>query len=276
MPAKSIRGRGARSIGRRRAARAADDPAAVEQPPKPATACGVARDYVKSRSERLSRDMELLWFGRAGRPLVLFPTSCARFFQAEDFGLVEALRPKIEAGELQAVCVDGVDEESWYNASVHPSVRRARHEQYDAYLHDELLPYVRRRSGRADLALFGASFGAYHAVNLACRYPDEIGKAIAFSGLYDIHRFLDGHWDDGCYFQCPTAYVPNMDESWVRRLSRVAFVVATGEHDSLVADNRGFAEILSNKGIPVHAEIWPGVFGHDWCFWQEHLPRFVP
>jgi esterase/lipase superfamily enzyme len=234
------------------------------------------REYLKGRSERLSRDMELLWFGHSGRPLVLFPTSGGRFHQVEDFGLVAALRPKIERGELQAVCADSVDLESWYNESVHPIVRRARHEQYDAYLRDELLPLVRRRSGRADVALFGASFGAYHAVNYACRYPDEIAKVIAFSGLYDIHRFLGGHWDEGCYFHCPTAYVPNMDEGWSRRLARVGFVVATGEHDSLVQFNREFAAILAGKGVPVHQEIWPGVFGHDWNFWREHLPRFVP
>ena len=234
------------------------------------------REYLRGRSERLGRDMEALWFGHAGRPLILFPTSAGRFYQCEDFGLVGALQPKIEAGELQALCVDSVDAESWYAEGAPPAARRARHEPYDAYLHDEVLPYVRRRAGRPDVALFGASFGAYHAMNFACRYPDEIAKAIAFSGLYDIHRFLSGHWDEGAYFHCPTAYVPNMDEGWVRRLSRVQFVVATGEHDSLVQANREFAGILAAKGIPVHAEIWPGVFGHDWNFWRDNLPRFVP
>ncbi len=234
------------------------------------------REYIKMESARLGRTMELLWFGHAGRPVIMFPTSVGRFYQVEDFGIIGGIAGLIDAGVVQAVCVDSVDAESWYNTGAHPSVRARRHEQYDAYLHDELLPFIRHRAGRGDVATFGASFGAYHAINFACRYPDEVTKAIAFSGLYDVHRFLDGYWDDACYFHCPTAFLPNMDDALCRRMSRVAFVIATGEHDSLVAANRDLAGILGAKGIPVHCEIWPGVFGHDWPWWIENLPRFLP
>jgi esterase/lipase superfamily enzyme len=234
------------------------------------------RDYLKADSRCLGRPMELLWFGHAGRPLLVFPTSLGRFYQNEDFGLLQGLQPKIEAGEIQVVCADAVDEESWYNRGLSPGARCRRHEQYDAYLHDELLPFIRTRSGRSDLAVFGASFGGYHAMNLACRYPGEVVKAISFSGLYDIHRYLDGYWDDCCYFHCPTAFVPNMDDGMSGRFTGTSFVVATGEHDSLVNENRDFASLLARKGIPVHCEIWPGVFGHDWPWWIQHLPRFLP
>ena len=37
-----------------------------------------------------------------------------------------------------------------------------------------------------------------------------------------------------CYFNCPTAYIPNMDGEWVGKLSRVDWVIATGEHDTIV------------------------------------------
>lgn len=234
------------------------------------------REYIKADSRSLGRPMEALWFGRAGRPVLMFPTSMGRFYQNEDFGLIRGLAGKIDTGEIQVICPDSVDEESWYNRGVPPGVRCHRHEQYDAYLRQELLPLIRTRSGRSDLAVFGASFGAYHAMNFACRYPDEVSKAIAFSGLYDIHRFLDGYWDDRCYFHCPTAFVANMDWGVSRRLAGNSFIVATGEHDSLVNENREFATLLARKGIPVHCEIWPGVFGHDWPWWIHHLPRFLP
>jgi esterase/lipase superfamily enzyme len=236
----------------------------------------VQRDYVHWESPRLRRKMEILWFGRAGMPLVVFPTSNARFYQNEDFGLIGALADRVEAGAVQLVCVDSVDEESWYNAGAHPRGRVRRHDEYDGYLRHEIVPYIVARAARADLGVYGASFGAYHAINFACRYPDVVRLAVAFSGVYDVHRFLDGYWDDACYFHCPTAYVANLDAEWCRRLSAVRFVVATGEHDSLVEANRSFIELLSRKGIPVHGEIWPGVFGHDWPFWKEHLRRFLP
>ena len=53
-------------------------------------------------------------------------------------------------------------------------------------------------------------------------------------------------------------------------------MVATGEHDSLVQENRDWIALLQRKGARVHGEIWPGVFGHDWPWWIHHLPRFLP
>jgi esterase/lipase superfamily enzyme len=199
-----------------------------------------------------------------------------RFYQNEDFGLVQAVADKVDSGEIQIVCVDSIDEESWYNKSAHPADRVRRHEQYNRYLRHEMIPYVQHRSNRSDLAVTGASFGAFHAANLAARYPELVRKAILFSGIYDIHRFLDGYWDDNCYFHCPTAFIPHMDENWSQRLAQVEWIIATGEHDSLVDNNRRFSEILSSKSIPNHTEIWPGVFGHDWPWWRENLRRFLP
>lgn len=233
------------------------------------------RDYVKWSSPSLGRQMELLWFGKFGRPVILFPTSGGRFHENEDHGLAASLADKVDAGEIQLVLVDTVNEESWYNTSVHPAVRAARHVQYDSYLRNELVPYVFERAQRGDLAVYGASFGAYHAANFAGRHPDVVSRAICFSGIYDIHRFVDGYWDDNCYFNCPTAYIPNMSGEWAGRLGRIGWVIATGEHDSLVRENREFSEILWAKGIGNHLEIWPGVFGHDWPWWRENLRRFV-
>ncbi len=81
------------------------------------------REYHKGYSSELHRDMEPLVFGHAGTPLLVFPTSMGRFFEYEDRGMIGALAPKIDAGELQIFCVDAVDSESWYNKGVHPRVR---------------------------------------------------------------------------------------------------------------------------------------------------------
>ena len=49
------------------------------------------REYHKRYSTRLGREMELLVFGAAGLPVLVFPTSCGRFFDFEDRGMVAAL-----------------------------------------------------------------------------------------------------------------------------------------------------------------------------------------
>jgi esterase/lipase superfamily enzyme len=233
------------------------------------------RDYVRWRSSSLGRDMELLWFGKFGRPVMLFPTSAGRYYENEDRGLTDSLADKVDRGEIQLVLVDTVNDESWYDKSFHPAVRVARHVQYDSYLRHELVPYIYNRAQRGDLVVYGASFGAYHASNFATRYPDVVSRAICFSGIYDIHSFLDGYWNDDCYFHCPVANIPNMDHEWAGKVSRVEWVIATGEHDTLVEKNREFAEILWSKGIPNLLDIWPGAFGHDWSWWWENLRRYV-
>jgi esterase/lipase superfamily enzyme len=233
------------------------------------------REYVQWWSPSLDRQMEFLWFGKFGRPVMLFPTSSGRFHENEDFGLAGSVADKVDAGEIQLILVDTVNNESWYNKGVHPAVRAARHAQYDAYLRHEMVPYIFNRAQRGDLVVYGASFGAYHASNFAARYPDVVSRAICFSGVYDIHSFLDGYWDENCYFHCPTAYIPNMTGDWAAKLSRVGWVIATGEHDSLAQQNRDFSNLLWSKGISNHSEFWGGQFGHDWPWWREHLRRFV-
>ena len=233
------------------------------------------REYGNWWSPSLGRTMEFLWFGKFGRPVMLFPTSAGRFFENEDFGLTTSLADKVDNGEIQLFLVDTVNNESWYNKSVHPAVRAARHVQYDNYLRHEVVPYIFNRAQRGDLVVYGASFGAYHASNFAARYPDVVSRAICFSGVFDTYSFLDGYWDDNCYFHCPTAYIPNLDADWVGRLARTGWVIATGEYDSIVQKTRDFSNLLSWKGIPNHGEIWQGAFGHDWPWWREHLRRFV-
>ncbi|HWE63584.1 MAG TPA: esterase, partial [Chloroflexota bacterium] len=69
------------------------------------------REYQHWHSPVLNREMELLVFGRGGAAVLVFPTSMGRFYQYEDFGMVEALRHHIEQGWIQLFCVDSVDME---------------------------------------------------------------------------------------------------------------------------------------------------------------------
>ncbi|MGE5190219.1 MAG: alpha/beta hydrolase-fold protein, partial [Gemmatimonadota bacterium] len=100
-------------------------------------------EYEKRRSRCLDRDMELKIYGRSGKPAVVFPSAGGRFFEYEDFGMVDACRPAIDAGKLVLFTVDSVDRESWMNEGAHPADRARRHNDYDRYIVDEVVPYVR-------------------------------------------------------------------------------------------------------------------------------------
>jgi len=137
------------------------------------------REYHKSYSRELHRDMELLTFGSGGQPVLIFPTSMGRFFDYENRGMVGAIAPKIDSGQLQLFCLDSVDSESWYNKAVQPRERVRRHIAYERYLINELLPWIRSRNQSAGLGVAGCSFGGYHSVNFALRHPDLVSHCVS-------------------------------------------------------------------------------------------------
>jgi esterase/lipase superfamily enzyme len=147
------------------------------------------REYHKWWSWRLDRDMELLVFGHGGVPIVVFPSSQGRFFEFEDRGLIGAVAHKIDSGEIQLYCLDSVDAESWYNRDVPPRWRIARHVQYENYIMEEVLPFIRLRNFDPHLVSVGCSFGGYHAVNVALRHPDRFTGFLSMSGAFDLEQF---------------------------------------------------------------------------------------
>ena len=150
------------------------------------------REYHKWFSPSLGRDMELLIFGHAGYPAVVFPTSCGRFYEFEDRHMVSTVQDKLEHGHLQLFCVDSVDSESWYNRDVPPRWRIARQVQYEQYIMNEVVPLVRQQNQYSGLGAIGTSFGGYHALNSALRHPDIFTAMLSMSGSFDPSNFLRG------------------------------------------------------------------------------------
>lgn len=233
------------------------------------------REYLRGYSRQLARDMEVLVFGHAGIPLLVFPTSMGRFFDYEDRGMIRALAPKIERGELQLFCVDSVDSESWYNKGVHPRERVMRHLRYERYLLHELLPYLRSRNQSVQLVLTGCSFGGFHALNFSFKHPDVATQCVSMGGAFDVHQFLDGYYDDDCYFNCPPDYMANLSDDWfLSRCRQMRIVLATGEWDMCLEQNVKMSHILNTKGIPHWLDVWGDHAEHDWPWWQRMAVKY--
>jgi esterase/lipase superfamily enzyme len=219
--------------------------------------------------------MEMLVFGHSGKPLVVFPTSMGRFFDYENRGMIDVVRGKYENGVIQAFCVDSVDAESWYNKAVHPAQRAARQVQYDQYLVDEVVPFVHARNVTPRVAVTGCSFGGYHSVNFAMRHPDLVSDCVSMGGAFDIHQFLNGYYDDNCYYNCPPDFLPNLSDAWfLDRIRHMRIVLATGETDICLEENRRLSGILSAKNIPHYLDVWGDGAGHDWPWWERMVEKF--
>lgn len=234
------------------------------------------REYHRWYSHHLGRDMELLVFGHAGTPMLVFPTSMGSFFEYEDRGVVGALAEKLRHGVLQLYCVSSVDPESWYNRGVHPRHRIERSLAYEQYLLNDVAPLVRQKNQHWGMGVTGCSFGAYHALIFALRHPDIVTSCVTIGGAYDIHQFLDGYYDQDCYFLCPPDFLPNLSDPWfLDRYRRHKWVLVTGEHDICRGENERMSHLLSAKHIPHSLHVWAGSW-HDWPWWQKMAEAYLP
>jgi esterase/lipase superfamily enzyme len=233
------------------------------------------REYLKWHSPALGRDMELLVFGHGGTPYLVFPTSMGRFFDYEGRGMIDAVHEKYERGEIQAFCVDSVDVESWYNKWVNPRERVLRHGRYERYLLDEVVPMIRQRN-TAPLGVTGCSFGGFHSVNFAFRHPELTAHCVSMGGAFDTKQFLDGYYDEDCYYNCPMDFVAGASDAHQLDLfGRMRIVLGTGETDICLDENRRLSGILSSKGVPHWLDVWGDGTGHDWPWWQAMARKFL-
>jgi esterase/lipase superfamily enzyme len=181
----------------------------------------------------------------------------------------------VESGALQYFCVDSVDSESWYNKQVAPRRRIERHLEYEQYLVQEVLPFIRARNQSPQLAVTGCSFGGFHAMNFALRHPDLVTHCFPMGAAYDIKQFLDGYYDQECYFNCPPDFLPNLQDPWyLDRYRKNWYLLATGEHDFCWNENERLAAIMRTKGVNHRLDVWRDGAGHDWPWWQKMAQEY--
>jgi esterase/lipase superfamily enzyme len=240
------------------------------------------REYHKWYSQSLQRNMELLVFGHGGRAVLFFPTRMARFYDYENWGVVEALKHRIDAGELQLFCVDSVDAESFYNQWVHPSVRIKRHIQYESYILNEVLKLMRSKNAGNYFEVAGCSMGAYHALNIAMKHPQVFKKVVCMSGRYDLTKTIldfrdlfDGYHNEDIYFNTPRQYMANMHEgNTLNAIRNMEIIIAVGQIDPFMPGNKEFSELLWDKGIWHQLHIWDN-YAHRPRYWQKMVQLYL-
>ncbi|HET7536389.1 MAG TPA: alpha/beta hydrolase-fold protein [Candidatus Didemnitutus sp.] len=231
--------------------------------------------YVRWHTSHLNRDFEMLVFGHAGYPVILFPTSLGRYYQAKDFGLIGSVTSLLNDGKVKIYCPDGIDEQSWYNKSIAPADRVKTHMAYEKVILNEVVPRAQQETGRQRICVAGASFGGYHAVNFALRHPDLAGYCMSLSGSFDIRSFVDGYYDDNVYFNNPVDYLPQLTDAWfLSHIRRMGIVLGTGDRDNCRDRNLHLSSLLNAKGFPhfLDDRKW---CGHDWNYWRDMLPPYL-
>jgi esterase/lipase superfamily enzyme len=242
--------------------------------------------YMKHWSSHLNRDMEFKVYGHAGRPVMFVPCQGGRFFDFENFQMVDHWAQWIEEGRCTVYSIDCIDNETYANFGADYRWRIEQHERWYNYVIEELVPYIRHLSGERNgydqgIMTFGCSMGAMHAANLFFRRPDLFNAVFAISGLYDSGEYFGNYMDEILYRNTPVEYLRNMpDDHYYKGMyndRQMLFVVGQGAWEDVLLDStRRLEDVMRNKGIHAQVDYWGYDVDHDWPWWYKMVAHYAP
>lgn len=242
--------------------------------------------YTKWFSPALGREMEMKAYGHAGRPVLFIPCQDGRFFDFENFHMTDAWAPWIESGRAMVFSIDTMDRETWSDKAGDPHERIRRHEQWMAYITQEVVPEIRRVvnerndwDGYPGIIAFGCSLGATHAANLFFRFPELFDGMLALSGIYTASYGFGDSMDELVYQNSPVDYLAGMpaDHPYIERYNRNRGIICVGHGAwEIPWSTERVQAICQEKGINIWVDHWGTDCAHDWDWWYKQVSYFVP
>lgn len=236
------------------------------------------REYRTIPSQTLGHPMEILVFGHAGKPMMVFPSQEGRFFDYENFGMPETLSQFIEEGKLQLYCIDSIDHESWFNKNASHEDKARRALDYEKIVIEDVVPHILADGHEgAGIIAHGCSFGAFHTANFIMKYPEIFDSGIALSGCYDIRFALDGFMNDDVYAGNPLSYSETLSEDTIKKLQNDLLIICSGQGpwEEWTGEAIQLAKNLRYSGVPVFLDLWGDDVAHDWPWWKKQIVYFV-
>ena len=229
-------------------------------------------------SPALQKEMPVAVYGHYGYAVLMIPTAAADYLEYERFELINSLQPMMDEGRFKLFSVNSINTESWMNKEMEGAHKAIRQNQFNQYIFEEVIPFIRSHtSPETPIFTSGASFGAFHSMNLFLKRPDLLNGVIAMSGVYDLMEYTDGFYDDQVYFNSPIHFIPNLsDHETLEKIRKGKIIIATGSGSYEDPEaNRRFSVVLNSKSIPHQLEIWGQDIHHDWTTWRKMLPELL-
>lgn len=238
------------------------------------------RSHDLIRSPSLGRDVHLWSFGDFGPPLLVFPSAAGFAHEWQAQGMVDVLAPLLEAGRLKLYCPESNVSQGWTDKAAHPADRIKRHQAYEAFILDTLVPAIRRDCRTPDLpiAVTGCSLGAMFAATFALKHPTVFPAALCMSGRYAATAFTDGFTDGNIYFDNPLAFVPNLAGPHLDRARKTHLTLVCGRgkyEEGCIEETIELASVMHRKTIPHTLDLWGSDVSHDWIWWRRQVAHHL-
>lgn len=231
------------------------------------------------RSERVQRDVTLVRWGTFGQPVLVFPTAGGDAEEIERWHIIDVLGPLLDAGKIKVYSCDSVAGQALVAREGSPRHRMWLQNMFHQHIRHEVVPAIRTDCASPDLELWtaGASFGAFHAVAVQCRWPDVFAKTLAMSGTYDLKRFFEtDDFSDDFFVSSPLHFMshlggPHLD---VLRTRYIQFASGEGKAEA-PWESWWMANALGRAGVPNRVTSWGPDYPHDWLTWRAMMPQIL-
>ena len=230
-------------------------------------------------SPALGRNVHMWTYGHFGPPVVIFPSASGMAHEWDSHGLIEMLAPMISAGRFKLYCPESNVSEVWTKKDHPLHQRMQRNTQYERFLIDTLVPFIRAdcRWKDAPITAVGCSLGGTYAANAALKFPTVFRDAICMSGRYLMTELTDGQINQDLYFSSPLHYVPGLEGAGldhVRQNTHLTLVCGRGKwEEGCIEETIMVADLLRRKGIPHQRDIWGTDSIHDWDWWKKQVAK---
>ena len=94
-------------------------------------------------SPRLNKHMEIATYGHYGMALLMVPTAAADYLEYERFHLLKSIEKYINEGKVKVFSINSINTESWMNKQMLPHHKAIRHQQFNDYVYNEVIPYIK-------------------------------------------------------------------------------------------------------------------------------------
>jgi esterase/lipase superfamily enzyme len=231
-------------------------------------------------SERLRRQVTMVRWGVVGQPVLIFPTAGGDAEEIERWQMIDVLGPLIDKGRIKVYSCDSVAGMALVNREGSPRHQMWMQNEFHHYVRHEVVPAI-YKDCKSELPIWsaGASFGAFHAAAVICRFPDVFTRAIALSGTYDLRRFFDAKYSEfteDYYVSTPVFFVPKLSGKHLEVLrSRFVYIGCGQGRAENIGESWHLANVLGKAGIPNRVDDWGPEWPHDWVTWRNKLPQIL-
>lgn len=186
--------------------------------------------------------------------------------------MTDSISLQLENGFNQLFCISSTDDESFLNDNISPEKRIRRQQQFESYLIDEMIPFIRDQNPISFLIVVGVDTGGYHALNMALKYPRVFGKAIGISGVYDIRPFMDDYYDENMYYNVPVDYIPNLsNDNLLDNIRQIDIRLVSYRNDPRKEVTYRLSDIFRTKMIDHELDVWNMESEEEWDLWRQML-----